>query len=88
MFATTKRQTAERVIAYTNDRLHTWYKNANTDYDIVGAGSARVDKDANITITYIENGVVCEYTVAYWEENEIDYVFKRRSIIGFADFIN
>lgn len=74
VFATRHNYTAEQVIEHTNARLVTWYENAKIDYNVDGFGEARLIGD-EIVVAYKENGRVGKYSVGYWQEENISYVF-------------
>ncbi|NML70062.1 hypothetical protein HHL23_09635 [Chryseobacterium sp. RP-3-3] len=66
--------TAQQVIAYTNERLNDWYKEAK-EYGIKGVAIAFM-YNGQIVIDYVENGVTARFSLNHFEGEAIGYVFN------------
>ena len=76
MKSTIPSQIVSKVLEYTNKKLKNWYKNTLEDYGIIGQGFATLEESGTILIAFTESGVTNTYSVDFWQDENIDYVFE------------
>ncbi len=67
----------QNLVNYTNERLANWYLNAEKDFGVIGAATAKFyDEMEMIAIESEENGIISVLEVHYVLDQDKDYAFN------------